>query len=377
MKLAFCLSSYHPFSGMSRDFLHIAQACAQQQHEIHVFTRSWEGDIPTWLFPPHALHVLPNACRTNHHSMLTFAQDCKNKIAAFAMQFDHIIGFSKIPGLDFYYAADTCFMAKPCYKKFSPLRLSARYKIYTSLERSIFSPQSNTKILAISEQTMQHYIACYHTPRERFYLLPPNVARDRRPTAQQDLIRTTIRRELEIPETHFLILSIGSSYRTKGVDRSLHAFAALPPQLKQKSHFVIVGQEKNIKKYRRMAEKLHINATTLFLGPRNDIPELLAAADLLLHAARTEAAGIAIAEALVAYVPVLVTENCGYAPLVRHANAGKIIPVPFQQQHMNDLLTEILDEKLLKTYQEHARTYTATHDFHSMIDQAVALITQE
>ena len=46
MKLAFVLFKYFPYGGLQRDMLRIAAACQQLGYEIHVYTLSWQGDIP-------------------------------------------------------------------------------------------------------------------------------------------------------------------------------------------------------------------------------------------------------------------------------------------------------------------------------------------
>ena len=56
-----------------------------------------------------------------------------------------------------------------------------------------------------------------------------------------------------------------------------------------------------------------------FLGHREDIPELMAAADLLVHPARHDTTGTVILEAVVNGLPVITTSTCGYAHHVEAA----------------------------------------------------------
>ena len=50
-----------------------------------------------------------------------------------------------------------------------------------------------------------------------------------------------------------------------------------------------------------------------FLGYRTDMPELMAAADLMVHPARYEAYGLAVHEAICSGVPVIVSASAGIA----------------------------------------------------------------
>ena len=63
-----------------------------------------------------------------------------------------------------------------------------------------------------------------------------------------------------------------------------------------------------------------------FLGGRSDVPRFLLGADLLIHPAYHENTGTALLEALVAGLPVLVTDVCGYAHYIAEADAGRVLP---------------------------------------------------
>jgi UDP-glucose:(heptosyl)LPS alpha-1,3-glucosyltransferase len=73
------------------------------------------------------------------------------------------------------------------------------------------------------------------------------------------------------------------------------------------------------------------------------VPDLLAAADLMLHPAYAESAGYTILEAVVAGLPILTTASCGYAFHVERANAGYVVEEPYQQESLNDVFTEMLE----------------------------------
>ena len=65
-----------------------------------------------------------------------------------------------------------------------------------------------------------------------------------------------------------------------------------------------------------------------FLKGRSDIPRFLLGADLLIHPAYNENTGTVLLEALVAGLPVLVTDVCGYAHYITDANCGRVVPSP-------------------------------------------------
>ncbi|MFP3548558.1 hypothetical protein SB748_34795, partial [Rhizobium sp. SIMBA_035] len=83
----------------------------------------------------------------------------------------------------------------------------------------------------------------YDTPLERFHLLPPGIAQDRRAPANAAEIRADFRREFKLKDDDLLLVQIGSVFKTKGVDRSLKALAALPSALKKRTRLFVIGQD--------------------------------------------------------------------------------------------------------------------------------------
>lgn len=69
-----------------------------------------------------------------------------------------------------------------------------------------------------------------------------------------------------------------------------------------------------------------LKSKTLFLGFREDMPEILAATDILISAAWFETFGVAIAEAMASGVPVVSTDVGGPAELVEEGKTGYLVP---------------------------------------------------
>src|SRR5690606_29198756 len=92
---------------------------------------------------------------------------------------DQVIGFNKMPGLDVYYAADFCYEDMAQHLRSRWYRLGARYRHFSAYENAVFGQQSSCKILSISNSEKALFQQYYHTADERFYDLPPGIARDR------------------------------------------------------------------------------------------------------------------------------------------------------------------------------------------------------
>ncbi|MBI4791889.1 MAG: glycosyltransferase [Deltaproteobacteria bacterium] len=136
----------------------------------------------------------------------------------------------------------------------------------------------------------------------------------------------------------------------------------------------MIGQGRE-KPYLRLARKLAIADHVRFLGATEEVPLYLSGADFVLQPSRTENTGNAIVESLVAGVPVLATEACGFAMHVARSGAGKIIPCsPFRQETMNSILQELLLAPSRKEWQRQAVSYADTTDLYNRVAVIVDLI---
>jgi UDP-glucose:(heptosyl)LPS alpha-1,3-glucosyltransferase len=286
---------------------------------------------------------------------------------------DAVVGFNKMPGLDVYYAADSCYQARMRSTRSAAYRLMGRYKAYAGFEEDVFSPESKAEILLLSPQEKQKFIDCYGTPEDRFHLLPPGISKDRFRPVNAPAIRAEVRQEFDLSEDHLLLLMVGSHFQTKGVDRAISAVASLPENLRDRVRLFIVGKGK-VDTFTSIAKKLDLAGHVNFLGGRDDVSRFLLAADLLIHPARTENTGTALIEAMAAGLPVVVTANCGYAFHVKDAGAGTVVPMPFQQENLNKALNDLLTNADLRILAENGFQYAARSDMSGLHGRAVDII---
>jgi len=225
----------------------------------------------------------------------------------------------------------------------------------------------------LSETEKKNYIRVYRTPEERFHYLPPGIDKDQIKAATSNRTRQKIRKELDLGDHQFMLLMIGSDFRRKGVSRTIAAAASLPGNLRNRVELFIIGKGKN-RPFIHQAVKAGIGGRVHFLGARSDVPRFLAGADLLLHPAVTENTGNVILESMVAGVPVLATEICGYAFHVKAAHCGLIVPEAFRQDEMNKLLSQLLAEEDLKKLGKNGSSYSDITDLYSRHKTAAKII---
>ncbi len=365
MKLAFVIAKYFDFGGQQRDMLRIAKECKSRGHSVHIFTWEWLGqkedglEVTILSYPPMTNHARNNKLAKIVKKLRTQDYDC-------------IVGFLKIPGVDIYFTADLCYFQTFAENKTLWHRIIPRYRHLLKQEDAIFSSQSPTEFLTLSNVEKDKYIKAYATQAERFHLIPPGIDEQRFVKPKYEKL-TALRNELKIPQHAFILLQVGSAFKGKGIDRSILALQALPDEIREKTYLIILGENKK-ELFVKLAKKHNIKNQVIFAGSRSDVASFYYLADLLIHPARIECAGNVLIEALVCGLPVLVTENCGYAMHVERANGGLICPVPFQQTTLNRLLFTMLTSDKMPQWHENALDYSQREDLYHLAPYSVDVI---
>lgn len=366
MKLAFCLYKYFPYGGLQRDFLRIARECVDRGHQVTAYTLRWEGERPDWL----EVVVVPVKAAGGPAKYRKYSKWLSRQLQQFPVA--AVVGFNKMPGLDIYYCADPCFEYKSRHLRPWWYRLTPRFRHFSRYERAVFNPGQPVEILMISPVQQALFECYYGTERHRMTLLPPGISRDRRAPGNAAEIRAAFRREFELADDDLLLLQIGSGFRTKGLDRSLLGLAALPEPLRRRSRLFVIGQD-DAAAYQAQAESLGIGQQARFFAGRDDVPRFLQGADLLIHPAYAENTGTVLLEAVVAGLPVLVTDVCGYARYVSAAEAGIVLVSPFSQQTLNrELESMLLADR--SQWRDNGLRFAKTADIYGMPARAADVI---
>ena len=120
-KIAILLYRYFPYGGLQKDFLEVAKELQSREIKFKVFTRKWEGIVPE------GFHVEEIGERgfTNFSKNKNFVKDSSIALEEYDPYL--VFGFNKMPGLDLYFAADTCFK-KEALNKNQLMKFTRRFK---------------------------------------------------------------------------------------------------------------------------------------------------------------------------------------------------------------------------------------------------------
>ncbi|MEM1155294.1 MAG: glycosyltransferase family 4 protein [Pseudomonadota bacterium] len=368
MSLAFLIYKVFPFGGLQRDFLRIMHELSQRGHTCRVYCVSWQGDLPENVEVVLAPSVRGSHVRRNEqvYHWVQSELACESRCG--------VIGFNKMPGLDVYFAGDTCFLAEAIETRTALYRLGSRFRHFAAWEKAVFERGCATEILLLTARERARFVQHYQTESGRMHLLPPGVSRDRCRTESAQTQRAQTRAELQLRPQTLTLLFVGSDFFRKGLDRAIRSLAKLQhAHPEQDVRLLVAGQDRTYK-MDLLARRQRVRGRVEFLGGRKDVPNLLLAADILVHPARSEAAGVVLLEALVAGLPTVATDVCGYASYIDTAVAGKVLPSPFKQTDLDVALSELVDAGAREDCARTALDYSKQADLYSMHEKAADLI---
>jgi UDP-glucose:(heptosyl)LPS alpha-1,3-glucosyltransferase len=332
-----------------------------------VYCFSWEGNLPADV----TVHPVPRKGFTRLRQYRNYSAYALQAIGKHPRH--AVVGFPRMAGLDVHFAADPCFLAKAEKQRAGYYRYTPRYRHFSRAERAVFGEGSHTRVLYLSPQQRNEFSRYYPGCETRLLQLPPGLEQSWRRQQRDQTVREQSRAALGVDPEQYLLLQVGSGFRVKGIDRSLRALAALPEKLRRRCVYIVVGRDRATP-FKRLAASLGLASQVQFLGGRDDVAQLMQAADLLLHPAYSESAGYALLEAVVSGLPVLTTASCGYACHVSEAEAGEVCPEPFDQLQLNETLSQMLSGDQLAFWSGNGIAYGQKNELYGMAEHAADLI---
>ena len=350
-KLALLLYKFFPYGGLQKDFLGISKELISRGHIVKVYTRSWEGDIPENM----DVIELGEKGLSNYSKNKNYVSEVMQSLKNFIP--DIVFGFNKMPGLDLYFAADTCF-AKQSLTKNSIRRYTRRFRQSMAFEEEVFSVSSASRILLLNEKQSQDFQDFYSTQHERLTIIPPGIE-----TNWNEKESISIHELLNIPSNEKIILFVGSDFSRKGLDRAILGMSYLSAQNISATLLVIGDDSKE--PYKKIIKEHSLEGKVIFLGPSKDVASFMKSSHLLVHPAREEAAGNIIIEALVSGLPSLVSSEVGFSTEVLKYKSGAVVQGEFSQEKFNTLLEENLSEAKLISTKEILKPLASNNYFYS------------
>ncbi|MBI5121615.1 MAG: glycosyltransferase [Rhodospirillales bacterium] len=149
---------------------------------------------------------------------------------------------------------------------------------------------------------------------ERAHYLPNFVSAEKLPPID--------RKSLFTPPNAPLILALGRLHKNKAFDVLLKAMGQVPD-----AYLWLAGEGELRAELEALAQQVGVKPRVRFLGWRDDVAALYAAADIFVCPSRHEPLGNVVLEAWAQGKPVIAADSYGPGTLIQHGENGLLVPV--------------------------------------------------
>jgi glycosyltransferase involved in cell wall biosynthesis len=209
-------------------------------------------------------------------------------------------------------------------------------------------------VVGNSESVVAHLRREAHIPRARLQCIPGGVD-----VATFAAARPLDRAPLGVADDESIVLWVGRLDPVKGLDELIEATAAL----RDKHHvrLLLAGTGAYEQHVRSVIRCLDAGSFVHLLGRRDDIPQLLATADVFALPSHTEGLPNALMEAMAAGRAVVATDIPGCRDLIAHEQTGLLVP-PRDPQALAEAMGRLLaDADARRTLGHTAQMWIAHH----------------
>lgn len=186
--------------------------------------------------------------------------------------------------------------------------------------------------------------------------------------------RVAVRRSLGIPDDGVLALGVGRLEYQKGFDR-LPAAVRLLREKWPNVWFVVAGDGSQRVNLEQHTTELGIVDRLLWLGHRNDISDLLMAADTFVFPTRGEGHPFALVEAMAAGIPVIASRNEGIAEIVDDSHNGLLVDPDNAPEFARAIDRMLSDPSAARCMAELGRHSTMRFSKQAMLDATLESLT--
>ena len=369
MKIALAHKRLDFRGGTERVFFQTALGLRDRGHEVHLFCQKFCVPAPAGV----AIHRIPGLARPRTARLLTFGMFAPLVIKQFGC--DVIVSFDRLIQQDLFRSGGgphKVFIEKMREHggrwKSLWYRLSPYHRLALAIEKRQLGAAGSRRIVAVCEQTKREMIEAYGVAEKKVVVIHNGVDHARFNPRRRDVARPRIRRQLGIPDDSQVVLFVGSGFRRKGLDRLLRLWRE--PTM-PKTYLVVVGNDVRLSGYK--AAWSH-EPRVIFAGPRSDVEEFYAAADLLVLPSIQEAFGNVVLEALATGLPVVSVKGVGALDKVEGDLRAGILENPDDPGELQRKILWLLDTGRWSELSHQARQAAEKYSWKGYIENFEAVL---
>ncbi len=209
----------------------------------------------------------------------------------------------------------------------------------------LFLRDLTDRAIAVSQSTADFLIQSRHVPEDRVNVVFNGAPLDEfAPRSRDD--GYAVRAELGLPMDAPLVTTIGRLNAQKGHDTLIAAAATVVARMPS-ARFLIAGDGDLLQALKAQTANLGIANAFVFAGHRRDVPEILAATDVLCISSNYEGTPLVLFEAMAAGKAVVSTAVDGCREVIQDKRTGLLVP-PKDPEALWEALAKVLGDSALR-----------------------------
>jgi len=173
-----------------------------------------------------------------------------------------------------------------------------------------------------------------------------------------------IRAQLGIEQNQQVVGTIAQICPRKGIDIFIATAEKVAKSLPDARFLIVgpeaIGAEAYAAEMRELIQRKNLGDTVKFMGPRNDIPDILASLDLFFLPSRAEPFGLVLVEAIAAGVPVVASSVGGIPEIIPTREIG-IVKSLEEGAFEEEIVGLLKNENQRRCHSRHAFRYAYEH----------------
>lgn len=219
---------------------------------------------------------------------------------------------------------------------------------YSTLER--IAAEKCNQIVSVSDFHREWAIDLGICKKSRIVTIPNGIADQHHPTGAALMLR----RQLGFSGEDLMLLTVARLAPEKGLECLIAAAALLRVRV-PRCKVVIAGDGPVRWRLERLAQQHGISDRIIFLGYRQDVPDLLAACDVVVLPSLREGLSISLLEAMAAGKPIVASSIGSHVEVASQAHIAKLV-TPADERALSRAIAELLrDPRTMKDLGTNAR----------------------